>query len=168
MVNNDKHLRSTPYPTRVDLPAETRAQIVKGLNVALASAIDLRTQVKQAHWNLKGPQFIALHEMFDDFADHLSEWSDTMAERATTLGGYAEGTARLAAAQSTLPEYDLDAVDGRQHIMALADRFGAFTSQLRKLQKATADLDAMTEDIYVEVLRGAEQDLWFIEAHAQS
>lgn len=165
---NDKKLRKTAFPTRIDLDDQTRAKLVKGLNTAMASTADLRTQVKQAHWNLKGAQFIARHELFDDLADHLTEWTDNLAERATTLGGYAEGTARMVAENTVLPEYDLDAVDGRSHVQALADQYGRYCAHVRKLIAASGDMgDSITEDLFIEIGRQAEMDLWFLEAHLQ-
>jgi starvation-inducible DNA-binding protein len=166
---NDEHVNGTPFPTRVRLADDTRAMLVKGLNVSLASTFDLHSQVKQAHWNLKGAQFVARHELFDDLADHLRGWTDDLAERATTLGGYAEGTTRRSAERSVIPEYDLRAVDGRQHLQALAERYGAYCGHIRELVDATQQLgDPATEDLYTEILRDAEMDLWFLEAHLQS
>lgn len=165
MTHND---RKPTFPTRLKLGDETRAKLVDSLNRAVATATDLRSQVKQAHWNLKGAQFIARHELFDDLADHLIAWTDDLAERATTLGGYARGTARMVAENTLLPEYDTKAVDGRAHVSALADQYGHFCGHLRKMLGEAAELDPVTEDLYTEVVRGAETDLWFLEAHLQS
>lgn len=156
----------TPFSTAVDLSAPTRVELVRGLNAALASTIDLQSQVKQAHWNIKGAQFVARHELFDELARHLREWADDLAERATTLGGYAEGTVRLASKQSVLREYELDAVEGGAHVASLIQRYGTYVSHLRKCVSGAVALgDPATEDLFIEVLRGAEKDLWFLEAH---
>ena len=161
-----KRSDAVPFPTRIDLNETTRADLARGLNVSLASTFDLFTQVKQAHWNLKGAQFVARHELFDDLAKHLRKWGDKLAERVTTLGGYAQGTARLASELSVLPEYDLDAVDGGQHLDALIDRYGLYCAAMRKMVSGANGLgDPATEDLFTEILRDAETDLWFLEAH---
>lgn len=154
------------FSTRIDVEEGRRAKLIDDLNITLATTLDLATQVKQAHWNIKGAQFVARHELFDQLALHLRDWSDTIAERATTLGGYATGTARQAAKLSKIPEYDLEAVGGRSHITALADRYGSYCKLIRNKLGESGD-DPVTEDIYTEILRGAEMDLWFLEAHLQ-
>jgi DNA-binding ferritin-like protein len=111
------------HSTRNDLNAESREKIVTLLNQHLADTFDLYSQTKQAHWNVKGPHFFALHELFDKLAAQLADDVDTIAERATALGGTARGTARQSAAASRLPEYPLDATAGMQHVEALAVRY---------------------------------------------
>ncbi len=143
-----------------------RAQLVERCNLVLGSLLDLGSQVKQAHWNIKGPQFFARHQLFDELAAHLRGWSDSVAERASTLGGYAKGTLRLAAEGSILPEYDLSAVDGRQHLAALVHRYGRIDGVLRETVADARRLeDPVSEDLFVEILRGVELDLWFLESH---
>ncbi|MEA5471398.1 DNA starvation/stationary phase protection protein Dps, partial [Spirulina sp. 06S082] len=110
------------YPTRIDLASDIRTQVVIILSQTLASSLDLKTQTKQAHWNVKGMDFIQLHELFDEMAGELEEFVDMVAERITALGAIAKGTARVAAKASILPEYPLDAVSGKEHLIALADR----------------------------------------------
>src|SRR5262245_50132121 len=109
------------FPTRNDLSADVRAKIVPLLNQQLADSFDLYSQIKQAHWNVKGPTFIALHELFDKLAADVLDDIDEIAERATSLGGTALGTVRMAGAASRLTEYPVDASEGRQHVQALAD-----------------------------------------------
>ncbi len=109
----------TFYNTRIDLPADTRRQVVETLTQTLATTLDLKTQVKQAHWNVKGLEFFQLHELFDEMAGEVEEYVDLVAERITALGAIAYGTARIAAEQSLLPEYPLGAVDGVEHVTAL-------------------------------------------------
>src|SRR6202048_3626635 len=104
------------YDTRNDLAADVRGRMVELLNGRLADAIDLGTQAKQAHWNVKGPNFIALHELFDEVEEELEEFADDIAERAVVLGGTAFGTVRVAAGKSRLPEYPLDIRSGREHV----------------------------------------------------
>jgi starvation-inducible DNA-binding protein len=156
----------TTYPTRIDLPADTRAQLNVILNQTLASSLDLKTQVKQAHWNVKGSDFYQLHELFDEMASELEEYVDMVAERVTALGGLALGTARIAAAKSELPEYPLDIVSGKDHIMALADRYATYGKSVRAAIDQTGQLgDADTADLYTEISRAIDKRLWFLEAH---
>src|SRR4029077_5316407 len=114
------------YPTRNDLPESARAKLVELLNARLADAIDLQTQCKQAHWNVKGPDFIALHKLFDEVNGAVEEYVDLIAERAVQLGGMADGTARVVAKRSSLPEYSAKAGDGRVHVEALSAVLSAF------------------------------------------
>lgn len=154
------------YPTRIDLAADIRQKVAEMLNQTLAATLDLKTQVKYAHWNVKGLDFYQLHELFDEMATELEAYVDMVAERVTTLGGTALGTARIAAANSILPEYPLDIVDGIEHINALADRYGAYAAHLRAAIDNTDELgDADTADLYTEVSRDIDKRLWFLEAH---
>jgi starvation-inducible DNA-binding protein len=162
--------RSQPtYSTRIDIPADTRSTIISLLNQTLAASLDLKTQVKQAHWNVKGLDFYQLHELFDEMASELEEYVDMVAERVTALGGLALGTARIAAAQSNLPEYPLDIAAGIDHIVALADRYAIYGKSLRENIAETDELgDADTADLYTEVSRAIDKRLWFLEAHLQT
>jgi starvation-inducible DNA-binding protein len=136
------------------------------LNQTLATTLDLKTQAKQAHWNVKGMDFLQLHELFDTLSGELEEYVDLVAERVTALGGTAIGTARAAAADSVLPEYPFDAVDGAEHVTALADRYGVYAKHLRSTIETTANLgDADTSDLYTEISRAIDKRLWFLEAH---
>ena len=156
----------TRFPSHVALSDDTRQQLIESLNTALATVLDLQLQVKQAHWNIKGPQFFARHELFDKVAGRLRDSADDIAERAATLGGYAQGTVRLAASHSKLPEYELNAVDGKQHIRTLVERFASYTKLLREnIEDASKNGDPATEDLYTEALRTAELDMWFLESH---
>src|ERR1041384_22579 len=114
------------YNTKNDLPATTRSKIIELLAARLADAIDLSLQAKQAHWNVRGPHFLMLHELFDKVADETREHADTIAERITQLGGIAEGTVRAVAKRSTLSEYPLSILDGREHVEALSNAVAAF------------------------------------------
>ncbi len=154
------------YPTRIDLSTETRVGVVEKLTQTLATTIDLKTQVKQAHWNVKGLDFYQLHELFDEIAGELEEYVDTIAERITALGAIAIGTARMAANASLIPEYPLDLVDGVEHLIALADRYAAYAKHLREAIELTDELgDADTADLYTEISRTIDKRLWFLEAH---
>lgn len=154
------------YPTRIDLAEDVRVKTIEILNQTLAATLDLKTQTKQAHWNVKGMDFYQLHELFDEIATELEEYVDMVAERVTALGGTAMGTARIAASESILPEYALDAVSGVDHVTALADRFGVYTKHVREAIAQTEDLgDADTADLYTEISRTVDKRLWFLEAH---
>ena len=156
----------TQFTNHISLPEETKATLIDTLNEVLATTSDLRSQVKQAHWNIKGPQFVARHELFDGLAAKLVGYTDAVAERAATLGGYARGTVRQSAESSKLPEYDGRAVDGKHHIQALVDRYSVYTRMIRDAVREAAEAgDPATEDLYTEVLRGTELDMWFLESH---
>ena len=154
------------FPTRVALHETVRRELITMLNTVLASSIDLYTQIKQAHWNIKGAHFFARHQLFDDIAAHALAWSDEVAERTATLGGYAAGTVRDAAERSKLRAYDPDAVEGIDHMRALVERFESFTKMTREAISTSSKLDdPVTEDLCTEILRQAELDLWFLESH---
>lgn len=154
------------FPTKIDLVPSIRKQAIALLNQHLADTLDLFSQIKQAHWNVKGLHFIQLHEFFDTLAEGVENYVDLLAERVTALGGVALGTARLSAAASRLPEYPFDAVDGSAHVAALVERFGAVGKTARAAIDAASEFgDAVTADIFTEVSRGIDKDLWFLEAH---
>jgi starvation-inducible DNA-binding protein len=154
------------YDTRIDLSAEIRNGSIALLQAQLADAVDLFTQVKQAHWNVKGPTFIALHQLFDSVAEIVEEQGDSLAERITALGGRADGTVRVAAASSALAEYPLAAEGGPAHVAAVADRLAAFGAAAReRIDRAAALGDAGTADLFTEISREIDKQLWFVEAH---
>jgi starvation-inducible DNA-binding protein len=157
------------FKTKNDLPEAARKQAIELLNARLADCKDLQTQTKQAHWNVKGPNFIALHELFDKINEAVDEYVDEIAERAVQLGGVAEGTARMVAKRSSLPEYPANTVEGRAHVEALSSVLAAFGKAARKAidqSNELADLD--TADLFTEVSRGIDKWLWFVEAHLQA
>jgi starvation-inducible DNA-binding protein len=155
-------------PTRNDLPAKTRSTMVALLNARLADLSDLQSQVKQAHWNVKGPSFIALHELFDEVAEDLGNHIDDVAERAVQLGGIALGTVRAAAEGSTLPEFPLKATAQEDHLKAVADRLAQVCKSIRKAIDAAADSDdAGTADLFTDVSRALDKHLWFVESHLE-
>src|SRR6201993_1258247 len=108
------------FNTKNDISEATRSKAIALLNARLADAIDLQTQTKQAPWNVKGPNFIALHELFDKINEDVEDYVDDIAERAVQLGGVADGTVRTAASRSSLAEYPADTVDGLSHVEALS------------------------------------------------
>jgi len=160
-----KERSSVVYPTRNDLAKEVRSTVIDLLDARLADAVDLQTQMKQAHWNVKGPTFIALHELFDKVNEDVEEYVDDLAERVVQLGGVAHGTARQAAAHSTLPEYPA-VREGHQHVEAVSASLAAFGKSVRAAIDATDHLgDRDTADLFTEISRGVDKWLWFVEAH---
>jgi starvation-inducible DNA-binding protein len=157
------------FKTKNDLPEATRAKAIELLNARLADCIDLQTQTKQAHWNVKGPHFIALHELFDKINEEVEDYVDDIAERAVQLGGVAMGTARMVAKRSALAEYPASAVDGRSHVEALSSALAAFGKAARQAIVDANELgDLDTADLFTEVSRGIDKWLWFVEAHLQA
>lgn len=157
------------FKTKNDIPEATRVKMVELLNARLADCIDLQTQTKQAHWNVKGPHFIALHELFDKINEEVEDYVDDIAERAVQLGGMAEGTARTVAKRSSLSEYPAKATDGRTHVEALSSALAAFGTAARKgIEQANELGDLDTADLFTEVSRGIDKWLWFVEAHLQA
>jgi starvation-inducible DNA-binding protein len=153
-------------PTKNDLPLDVRQRLVEALNFRLADAIDLTLQTKQAHWNVRGPQFIALHELFDKVHAAVAEFVDEIAERIVALGGTAEGTLQSVQARSGLPAYRLDLRDGGGHVDALSTAVAGFVSRVRPDIDTSADLgDAVTSDLLTGIARETDKLLWFIEAH---
>jgi len=157
------------FSTRIDIADSSRDELVELLNARLADTFDLYSQLKQAHWNVKGSDFIQLHELYDTIAESVLEYVDTIAERATALGGLALGTARMAAAASTLDEYPADAVAGMDTVAAIADRLGVYGASARAAIEAALELDDQdTADLFIEVSRAIDKHLWFVEAHQQA
>jgi starvation-inducible DNA-binding protein len=156
------------FDTRIDIDPRSRAQLVELLNARLADSLDLQTQAKFAHWNVKGKDFYQLHLLFDEVAEHAEDTVDLIAERITALGGRAEGTLRQAAANSSLPEYETDAVQGMDHVRFLADRVGLTGNSVREAVDRSMELgDQATADMFTEILRSLDKDLYFLESHIQ-
>ncbi|MFA5123198.1 DNA starvation/stationary phase protection protein Dps [Zavarzinia sp.] len=153
-------------PTRNTLSEEIRTQSVELLNRHLAAAIDLHAQVKQAHWNVRGPGFIAVHELFDTVSVEVEGFSDRIAERAGGLGGTALGTIQIAVAQSFLVPYPLGIADESAHIFAIAGALAAFGQSVREAIDLAAQAgDATTADLFTQISGGVDQQLWFVESH---
>ena len=157
------------HSTRNDLSAKARTKLAALLAARLADALDLQMQAKQAHWNVKGPQFIALHELFDKLAAEIDAHVDEMAERITALGGIAEGTVQAVAGRSKLDPYPLDIAEGRAHLDALAAAYARFAKSVRKaIDEADKAGDADTSDLFTGISRSADKGLWLLEAHLQA
>jgi starvation-inducible DNA-binding protein len=157
------------HKTKNDLSKASREKLVEILNKRLADSLDLKSQAKQAHWNVKGPHFIGLHELFDQVSTEVEGYTDLIAERATSLGGTALGTVRVASQNSTLSEYPLEITDGTDHVDALSNALADFGKKVREDIDTTGELgDQGTADLFTEVSRGIDKLLWFVEAHIQS
>jgi len=156
------------HPTKNDIPADKRAQMIVLLNTHLASLIDLQLQTKQAHWNVKGPTFIALHELFDSIAGEVTDFVDTVAERIVALGGTAEGIVAAVSSRTKLPPYPTDITSGRDHVDALSTAIATAGKGIRAAIDTAAELgDADTADLFTGISRDLDKKLWFVEAHLQ-
>lgn len=157
------------YATKNSFPEKSRHQVITILQQNLADATDLMIQAKQAHWNVKGPSFIALHELFDKISEDAEEYVDLIAERIVQYGGVAEGTVRVAAKRSRLPEYPLTIAQGKEHVQALSQALANFGESVRNAIDQADELhDKDTADIFTEISRGVDKYLWFVEAHNQA
>jgi starvation-inducible DNA-binding protein len=154
------------YDTLNDLPVTVRTTVVELLNGRLADAIDLGAQAKQAHWNVKGPNFIALHELFDKVAEHAEAHIDSLAERITSLGGMAHGTIAAVSRRTSLQPYPEEITEGGHHVKALSSAVASFGSKVRNaIDESARAGDAGTSDLFTGISREIDKDLWFLEAH---
>jgi starvation-inducible DNA-binding protein len=157
------------HSTKIDIEKGKREQVIEVLNSRLADALDLQSQAKQAHWNVKGMNFIALHELFDQVSTEVLTHIDDIAERVTTLGGTALGTVRVAAENSGLSQYPLEITDGEAHVDALSSALADFGKKVRTDIDTTDGLgDKDTADLFTGMSRSIDKLLWFVEAHAQA
>lgn len=156
------------YQTKNTLPEKTRTAVAVILQDNLARSIDVMLQAKQAHWNVKGPQFIALHELFDKISEESEGWVDDMAERIVQFGLIAEGTIQSVVQKSKQPAYPLKASLGYEHLKALSDSLAQFGTSVRHAIDESGKFgDADTADLFTGISRSAEKYLWFLEAHLQ-
>jgi starvation-inducible DNA-binding protein len=154
------------HPTRNDLPENVRLEVTALLNDTLADGLDLALQAKHAHWNVKGPHFLQLHELFDKLYEEATEWNDLVAERSAQLGATAEGTLQSVSARTRLTPYNIDATSGRDHLEALSESLASYVRSVRKSIDASAAAgDAGTADIFTEISREADKMLWFLDSH---
>lgn len=173
MAKPEKVLRvprkdSVLFDSSINIPEDKRAKVIAILNQRLADVIDVQYQAKFAHWNVKGKDFYQLHLLFDTIAEHLEEAADSLAERVTALGGRANGTIRQSASSSSIPEYDIDLTDGMAHVSTLSDRLAQVANAGRDAIEETDELgDKATSDLFTELVRTADKDLYFLEAHLQ-
>ncbi len=156
------------HKTQNDTKSNAKAASMAALQSRLADGIDLALVIKEAHWNLKGPQFIGIHLMLDGFRTDVSEWNDMMAERIVQLGGTARGTVQEVGRRTSLKPYPTDAYKISDHLEALIERFAAVANAVRQNIDDTDEAgDAGTSDLFTEVSRGLDKQLWFLEAHTQ-
>lgn len=156
------------HPTKNDLPQASREKLVDLLNLQLAHAIDMGLQAKQAHWNVRGPGFIALHELFDKVSAAVQEGIDLVAERCTQLGGTAHGTIQMLNKTSVLKPYPTNIVSVRDHVNALSSALAQYGKGLREaIGKADELEDKDSADIFTELSREADKYLWFVEVHLE-
>src|SRR5881397_2983738 len=156
-------------PTKNDISEASRSKVIALCNERLADAIDLQTQCKFAHWNVKGANFIALHELFDKVNEDVEDYVDLIAERAVQLGGLAEGTARMAVKRSSLAEYPTSGPSSQDHVAALSAALASFGKLARRAIDTSNEVnDADTADIFTEISRGVDKWLWMVEAHLQT
>ena len=154
--------------TRIDLPEDSRQEMVRLLNQQLADLFDLFSQDKQAHWNVKGPDFYQLHELYDELAEMLLGYIDKVAERVTALGGAATGTVRMASAATRLKEFSPGPVGSMESVRMLAERYAEVAKSTREgIDQAEQAEDMVTSDLLIEVTHDLDKSLWFLEAHLQ-
>ncbi len=154
------------HPTRNSLSENIRSQSVGLLNRHLAAAIDLQAQMKQAHWNVRGPNFIAIHTLFDKVAGEAAGYADLIAERTGGLGGTADGTVQNAAERTFLMRYPLGVARQEEHVFAVSSALASFGESTRDaIAQAETYGDAETADLFTEIARGVDQQLWLVESH---
>jgi starvation-inducible DNA-binding protein len=154
------------HTTKNMLPDNSRQAVIDMLQTHLAASLDLASQAKQAHWNIKGTSFIALHELFDTIHTETMDQADMLAERLVILGGQTKATVRATAAQTGLTEYPLDASDQADHVEAFSSALAEFGGAVRKAIGEAEDIgDAVTADLLTEITRAVDKSLWFVEAH---
>ena len=156
------------HETRNDTKSNAKKVSLDTLQARLTDGIDLSLTIKQAHWNLKGPQFIGIHLMLDGFRDEMDDYNDKVAERIIQLGGTAKGTIQAVDAQTQLAPYPLDTYAVADHLAALIDRYATYANAVRQNIDDTDEAgDAGTSDLFTEVSRGVDKQMWFLEAHVQ-
>jgi starvation-inducible DNA-binding protein len=164
-MSKEKTMFKSPSP----LPEEARSKMSVTLNERLADGLDLHSQIKVAHWNIKGPQFAALHPLFETFAVGLAEFNDSIAERAVTLGGKAYGTARHVASNSRLPEYPQDTSRDMEHVKLLYERIEKYLEGVRESRGLAAKYgDEDSSGLLTEVITQFEKHAWFLRASLDS
>ena len=157
------------YKNRVALPDDVKQKVVDEMSKTLAASLDMYSQAKFAHWNVKGMNFYQLHLVFDDTAKTILKQIDPIAERMTQLGGVANGTVRQSAATSEVPAYNVDALSGPEHLEALANSLGKYCALLREASDKIDDIgDGPTSDFYNQLIVDAEEELYFLESHMEA
>lgn len=154
------------HPTHNTLPEQTRSHVIEILNARLVDSSDLYLQAKTAHWNVKGPNFIGLHKLFDKLAECAAEWSDLIAERIVQLGGQTEATVQIVNERTSLEPYSTSIVDEHDHVHMISQALGHFGELVRDGIEKTEELEDLgTSDLLIDVARDVDKILWFVEAH---
>ncbi|ABI61583.1 DNA starvation/stationary phase protection protein Dps [Granulibacter bethesdensis] len=167
-ITKAKSHAAPTHKNHVDLQSNARKVSIELLNARLADAIDTALILKQAHWNIKGPQFIGVHELLDTLRTQVDDLVDKFAERVAALGGTAFGTLQTVSAATSLPPYPTDIYTIKDHVVALVERFGLLANAVRKNIDDTDEAgDAGTSDLFTEASRAFDKSLWFLEAHIQ-
>ena len=162
-------MQQTAIPSIASIPGldpGLRDRLIRSLNQNLATLTDLATAYKQAHWNVVGPDFSQLHELFDQFADQTREYVDLAAERAVALGGVADGTIQAAAEHTALPPFPREERDEVRLLEELAQRIDRLVAELRQGIALSVD-EAATQDVFIEITRGIEKQRWMLLAHLE-
>ncbi len=168
-INNGAQLPTRMYKNRVALSDDIKKQVVDEMSRTLAASLDMYSQSKFAHWNVKGMNFYQLHLVFDDVAKTVFKQIDPIAERMTQLGGMANGTVRQSAATSEIPAYNVDAISGPEHLEALANSLGKYCSLMREVSDKIDDIgDKPTADFFNQLIVDAEEELYFLESHMEA
>jgi len=156
------------YATGIDLSETKRVQLIERCNACLAEAVDLQLHCKHAHWNVKGPNFIALHQLFDQINESVEDYIDLIAERAVQLGGIANSTAHVVTTWAHMPEKDTRSVSERDYVHSLSEALASFGEIARNaVSKSNEHGDAASADIFTEISRGVDKWLWMVGAHLQ-
>jgi len=154
------------YISKLEIKEHVRAGAAKTLQACLTDALDLEAQLKQAHWNVKGKDFFQLHQLFDAVHSEAEDFVDLLAERITALGHVADGRIQTSAKASRLNEYPLPAQGGEAHLRAVAAALAQFGAAVRGAIDEMAALgDAGSSDLFTQISRETDKQLWFVEAH---
>jgi starvation-inducible DNA-binding protein len=157
------------HQTHNDMPEKTREKMAEMCNARLADASDLASQVRMAHWNVKGPHFIGLHKLFEEIYEAIAAQIDEIAERCVQMGGTAKGTVRLAAESSQLEEYPMDIITCEDHVREVSKRLSVYAKACREAIDEAEEADDMgTSDMFTEFVQVVDKYLWFVEAHMQA
>lgn len=161
-------MKGTLHPTKISIPKKNRIELIEMLNSTLASTSDLYAQLKQAHWNIKGAEFIALHKLLDEIAEEVEEQIDVIAERVTSLGGTALGTIEEVAKGTQLEKYPIDIFEIKHHLEHLTQNIAILGELGREDIEESEKLDDLaTNDLYIDLVRLLDKSLWLLEAHLQ-
>ena len=168
-MKNGAKMPTRMYKNRVALPDDVKKQVVEEMSKTLAASLDMYSQAKFAHWNVKGLNFYQLHLVFDDTAKTIFKQIDKIAERFILIGGIAIGTVWYSSATSEIPPYNVDAISGPEHLEALANALGTYCALLRDVSDKVDEIgDSPTSDFYNQLIVDSEEELYFLESHMEA